>query len=178
VREVLSGAYTPAGLTRSLVDSRKTFIDVDCDLAPLLVEGIVPIGGKPLRKIATWSASTVPPGATASRDSGLPFEVAVIHRERTGILVPLSPVAAADPAAKRNVSSLGGSVRSRAIKDERRRTRGGRDAGLCGRQNADRRRGGAQDMQPAVIGGDGLVTVWAGTEEVAELVVAPTEPRR
>ena len=44
-------------------------------------------------------------------------------------------------------------------------------------QDADRRCGGTEDMQPAMAGGDGLVMVSAGTKEIAELVVASTEPR-
>src|SRR5215212_10492485 len=38
---------------------------------------------------------------------------------------------------------------------------------LCGLQNADRRHGGAEDVQAAMVGGNGLMVMWAGTEEVA-----------
>ena len=49
---------------------------------------------------------------------------------------------------------------------------------LRGVQSAECRCGGAEEVETAVVGRDGLLMEWTGAEEVAEFVVALTEPRR
>jgi hypothetical protein len=75
------------------------------------------------------------------------------------------------------VEVLTGSVSTRASKRERYQA-ADMEVWLCGLQDAEHRRGGAKEVEAAVIGGDDLVMGWAGAEEVAELVVASTESRR
>jgi len=49
---------------------------------------------------------------------------------------------------------------------------------LRGLQDAEHRRGGAKDVEAAVIGGDDLEMGLTGAEEVAEFVVASTKACR
>ena len=72
---------------------------------------------------------------------------------------------------------LMGFVSTRASKHERHQA-ADMEVWLCGLQDAEHRRGGAKDVEAAVICGDDLVMGWAGAEEVAEFVVASTKACR
>lgn len=64
-----------------------------------------------------------------------------------------------------------GSVSTRASKHERHQA-AIEEVRLCGLQNALHRRGGAEGVEAAIVGGDRLVIELIRTEEVAEFVVA------